>query len=101
MLDASPVLLCLLGSDGRILRMNAAGARLLAPQCRPLLGQSLADRLQGSGDQVTLATLDAATCAPSSTAPPAPPAGRPGCGGRRAVRNIGPELEMSACRRPA
>ena len=98
MLDASPVLLCLLGSDGRILRMNAAGARLLgAADADALLGQSLADRLQGSGDQVTLATLDGRHLRTEQHRASAPQPGDPGAV-VVALRDIGPELEMQRLR---
>ncbi len=63
MLDASPVLLCLVDARGRIVRMNAAGARLLgAAGPEVLAGRPVDELLLASPDdgpgRATLTTLD-------------------------------------------
>ncbi|MFZ5547733.1 MAG: ATP-binding protein [Pseudomonadota bacterium] len=59
MLDASPVLLCMVDQTGRIVRMNAAGARMLGAQApADLVGRRLAALFTtGSPAEPGLATL--------------------------------------------
>ncbi|WP_395699133.1 ATP-binding protein [Aquabacterium sp.] len=101
MLDASPALLGLLGADGRILRLNAAGAQLLgAAEPRQVEGRLIQDFVEPAGTQATVRTLDGRRLRAEQHRAPVRLADGEGAT-VLALRDISGELEMQRLREEA